>query len=65
MFEAGDAALPGRIEFHARKALERWEPRIDVNEIRARLDGSRMEIDVRRTNREDNIVVPFFLGEMP
>ena len=69
VFDPNDANLAGRIEFLARKALERWEPRILLKEVRARPAGERMEIDVRyivrQTNREDNVVVPFFSGELP
>jgi len=69
VFDPNDANLAGRIEFLVRKALERWEPRIALKEVRARPAGERMEIDVRyivrRTNREDNVVVPFFAGALP
>lgn len=69
VFDPNDANLAGRIEFLVRKALERWEPRILLREVRARPAGERMEIDVRyivrQTNREDNVVVPFFSGELP
>ena len=69
VFDPNDANLAGRIEFFVRKALERWEPRIALKEVRARPAGERMEIDVRyilrRTNREDNVVVPFFAGDLP
>jgi phage baseplate assembly protein W len=69
VFDPNDANLAGRIEFLARKALERWEPRIVLKEVRARPAGERMEIDVRyivrQTNREDNVVVPFYSGELP
>jgi hypothetical protein len=69
VFDPNDANLAGRIEFLVRKALERWEPRIVVKEVRARPAGERMEIDVRyivrQTNREDNVVVPFFAGALP
>jgi len=69
VFDPNDANLAGRIEFFARKALERWEPRIEVKEVSVRSEGEKIEIDVRyvirQTNREDNVVVPFFTGEMP
>ena len=69
VFDPNDAALAGRIEFLARKALERWEPRVLLKEVRAVPGGTRMEVDVsyvvRQTNREDNVVVPFFSGELP
>jgi len=69
VFDPNDANLAGRIEFFVRKALERWEPRIALKEVRATPAGERMEIDVRyivrQTNREDNVVVPFFAGALP
>jgi len=69
VFDPNDANLAGRIEFFARKALERWEPRIEVKEVTVSIYEARIEIDVRyvirQTNREDNVVVPFFTGEMP
>jgi len=69
VFDSNNANLAGRIEFFARKALERWEPRIALKEIRAQQAGARMEINVhyvmRHTNREDNVVVPFFTGALP
>ena len=61
--------MSGKVEFFVRKALERWEPRIALKEVRALPAGERMEIDVRyivrQTNREDNVVVPFFAGALP
>jgi len=69
VFDPNDSNLAGRIEFFARKALERWEPRIEVKEVSVHSYEARIEIDVRyvirQTNREDNVVVPFFTGEMP
>jgi hypothetical protein len=69
VFDPNDANLAGRIELFVRKALERWEPRIALKEVKARPASERMEIDVRyilrATNREDNVVVPFFIGTHP
>jgi len=69
VFDPNDANLVGRIEFLVRKALERWEPRIELKEVRAVPSGESMDIDVRyivrQTNREDNVVIPFFTGELP
>ncbi|MHC4740358.1 MAG: GPW/gp25 family protein [Planctomycetota bacterium] len=69
VFDSNDAGLAGRIEFFVRKALERWEPRITVKEVSVGNFGERIEIDVRyvirTTNREDNVVVPFFTGGLP
>ncbi len=69
LFDPNDANLAGRIEFLVRKALERREPRVALKEVRARQAGERVEIDVRcivrQTNREDNVVIPFFSVEFP
>jgi phage baseplate assembly protein W len=69
VFDPNDAGLAGRIEFFVRKALERWEPRITVKVVAVTNLGERIEIDVRyiirQTNREDNIVIPFFAGGLP
>ena len=69
VFDPNDAGLAGRVEFHVRRALERWEPRIALKEVRAVSQGERLDVDVRyvvrATNREDNVVVPFFTGDLP
>lgn len=69
VFEPNDANLAGRIDFLVRKVLERWEPRITLREVIIRRDAERIEIDVRytirATNREDNVVIPFFRGAFP
>ena len=64
-FEPSDPTLPRRAEFYARNALERWEPRIEVEKVEATLDGERLLVEVEyrvcSTNRSDNLVYPFFL----
>ena len=69
VFDHNDANLAGRIEFYVRRALELWEPRVEVQEVRATPQGNRIDIDVRyvvlATNREDNLVFPFFVGDLP
>jgi hypothetical protein len=65
VFEHTDSSLTGKARFYVRNALERWEPRIEVEKIDARIDGLKLIVDihyrVRRTNRRDNIVFPFYL----
>ena len=67
--DSNAADFAGRVEFFIRKALERWAPRIDLKEVSVTNSGIKVEVDVRysvrATNREDNVVVPFFTGEMP
>jgi len=70
VFEHTDSSLTGKARFYVRNALERWEPRIEVEKIDARVDGLKLIVDIhyriRRTNRRDNIVFPFYLqGEKP
>ena len=65
VFEPMDETLTRRAEYYARTALERWEPRIEVENISASLDGAKLTIEVnyrvRSTNRSDNVVYPFYL----
>jgi phage baseplate assembly protein W len=65
VFEHTDASLTGKARFHVRNALERWEPRIDVEDVDARVEGLKLIVDVhyrvRRTSRRDNVVYPFYL----
>ena len=65
LFEPSDPTLPRRAEYYARTALERWEPRIELDSISASLDGAKLTVEVnyrvRATNRRDNIVYPYYL----
>ena len=65
VFDRGDASLAGKARFYVRNALERWEPRIQVESVEAWLEGNVLYVDVRyvvrATNRRDNIVYPFYL----
>lgn len=69
VFDPNDANLSGRIEFYVRRAIELWEPRVEVQEVKTIPQGNRIDIDVRyvvpATNREDNLAFPFFLGDLP
>jgi phage baseplate assembly protein W len=66
-----DMRLIVSIEKEVSKALARWEPRIDVQSVRATVDpdgAGRVNISigyvVRRTNDLRNLVFPFYtLGE--
>lgn len=55
----------GLAAFEVRQALLRWEPRIEVLDVRATPDGERLLIDVeyriRATNSRFNLVYPFHL----
>lgn len=59
-----------RVESQVRSALSDWEPRIDIEDVRALPSGDRanvllIHIDyvVRRTNARSNLVFPFYLNE--
>lgn len=67
VFAPLDATTAGRISYEVRAALRRWEPRIDVTEVRVSYDStdsSTLFIDVRYvirgTNDPRNLVFPFY-----
>jgi phage baseplate assembly protein W len=68
VFDTIDAETIGRMETEIRAALDRWEPRIEVEKIDFELDGvSRGELvivigyRVRATNHKRNLVYPFYV----
>jgi phage baseplate assembly protein W len=68
VFDVVDAATLGRMEAEIRRALERWEPRIDVQRIDFDLDaaadgplGITIEYRTRATNDVRNLVYPFYV----
>jgi hypothetical protein len=68
--EANTAALRGMVREKVRDALQRWEPRIDVLDVRVESpDDQRNRLDIwidyriRATNSFYNLVYPFFLTE--
>ena len=68
VFDALDARLSARVAAEVRASLLRWEPRIDVLDVRATGDPARpgvLLIDVayapRDTNDARNLVVPFYV----
>jgi phage baseplate assembly protein W len=67
VFQGLDARLTGRVEREVRRALARWEPRIDVRRVLAYPDPeaeARLLIDiayvVRQTGDPRNLVYPFY-----
>ena len=65
---AADAATAGDIAYVVRVALERWEPRIDLEDVVVRfddVDDAVLYIDVhysiRGTNDPRNLVFPFYV----
>jgi phage baseplate assembly protein W len=68
VFDTIDAGTVGRMEEEVRRALTRWEPRIDVEGIDFDLDGVdrgvlAIQIDyrIRATNHYRNLVYPFYV----
>jgi Bacteriophage baseplate protein W len=68
VFDSVDALTAGRIERDVRVALDRWEPRIDVLEVRVnsgRAAAGRLDIDIdyrlRASNDVRNLVYPFYV----
>jgi uncharacterized protein len=68
VFEAIDAYTMGRLEREVRIAIDRWEPRIEIHDLR--IDASdagngrlAIELDyvVRATNDRRNLVYPFYV----
>lgn len=70
VFEANTAALRGRVEQRVREALLRFEPRIDVVDVRVETPPEArnhllisVDYRVRANNAFHNLVYPFFLNE--
>jgi len=68
VFDVIDAATVGRMEEEIRRALERWEPRIEVLNLDFDLDSSAdgalfitIEYRLRATNDVRNLVYPFYV----
>ena len=68
VFDTIDAAMIGKLETAIRNALDRWEPRIDVQDLDFDLsnvnDGQliiTITYRVRATNHQRNLVYPFYV----
>jgi hypothetical protein len=68
VFAPADATTAGQLAFESRVALERWEPRITVEDVEVTFDSreeGKLYIDVRYsirgTNDPRNLVFPFYL----
>jgi Bacteriophage baseplate protein W len=71
VFAPGSTRYLGLIEQAVREAIRDWEPRVDLLEAHATTDEDdptqvKVSIDyvVRRTNSRQNLVFPFYLGEV-
>ncbi|GIF14595.1 GPW/gp25 family protein [Actinoplanes teichomyceticus] len=68
VFAPADENTAGRVAFEVRRALDRWEPRIDVSDVVVGFDDEDagvLYIDVRYTirgtNDPRNLVFPFYV----
>jgi len=68
VFSGVDTEVGGRIAVEVRASLLRWEPRIDVQDVRVGFDGedpTLVYIDIRYsvgdTNDPRNLVFPFYV----
>lgn len=68
LFAVNNATTRGQAAAAVQRALARWEPRIDVLEVRVTTEPNQpatllVHIDyrVRRTHHVDNLVYPFYL----
>lgn len=67
VFAENNATTAGQADFYIRQALARWEPRIDVEQVKVswrEMDRGAMLIDiiyrVKATNDIRNLVFPFY-----
>ena len=70
VFQPNTAALRGVLRERVMSALTRWEPRIDVLDVRVETEPEtrnylviRIDYRVRANNAAFNLVYPFFLSE--
>ena len=68
VFSPADATTAGRISYEVRASLQRWEPRVDVEDVQVSTDDaspSTLYIDItyaiRGTNDPRNLVFPFYV----
>jgi phage baseplate assembly protein W len=68
VFAPADASTAGDIAYAVRVALERWEPRITLNDVIVRFDAVEsgtlyidIEYSIRGTNDPRNLVFPFYV----
>ncbi len=68
VFDTIDASTVGRLETEVRSALDRWEPRISVEEVEfdlSRMGDGQLLINIgyrlRATNHKRNLVYPFYV----
>jgi uncharacterized protein len=71
VFAPGSVQYLGLLETTIREAVRDWEPRVELEEVRAEIDPAdetetrvivSISYRVRRTNTRNNLVFPFYLG---
>jgi phage baseplate assembly protein W len=72
VFAPNNASTRGAIGYQVQQALVRWEPRIDVADVRVLDDAAQpnlllitVDYRIRANNALQNLVYPFFLREGP
>jgi phage baseplate assembly protein W len=70
VFEPNTAAMHGLVQTRVRDSLVRWEPRIDVVDVRVEAPPEarnylliRVDYRIRSNNAFYNLVYPFFINE--
>ena len=68
VFSPADATTAGRVGYEVRASLERWEPRIEVRDVRVTHDPDQpgvmfvaVSYTARETNDRRNLVFPFYV----
>lgn len=68
VFAPNNTRTAGLVSFYVKEALNRWEPRIDLLEVKVRPDAANPSIllinidyKVRTTDSRFNLVYPFYL----
>src|SRR5215204_93288 len=68
VFAPADEATAGQIAYEVHRALDRWEPRIEVSDVTVRFDAVQqgtLYIDIAHTirgaNNPRNLVFPFYV----
>lgn len=68
VFSPADANTAGQLAYDVRVALDRWEPRIDLERLEVRFDDAEdgvlyidIEYRIRGTNDPRNLVFPFYV----
>ncbi len=72
VFAPNNAGTRGSIAYQVQQALVRWEPRIDILDVRVEEASSEpnlllvhVDYKIRANNAFHNLVYPFFLNEGP